>query len=169
MRALWREMAGRLGLRVDFIESTWGNGVDAGRIEALLADDRDEQIKAVCVVHNETSTGVASDIRLGSPGDRPCARHPALMMVDTVSSLASLDFRHEEWGVDVSVSCSQKGLMLPPGIGFNAVSAKARAAAKTASNAPSYWSWDAALAAHRRRAASPIRRRRIFCSGSPRR
>jgi alanine-glyoxylate transaminase/serine-glyoxylate transaminase/serine-pyruvate transaminase len=143
---LWREMAGRLGLQVDFIESTWGNGVDAGRIEALLADDRDKQIKAVCVVHNETSTGVASDVasvRRAIDG----ARHPALLMVDTVSSLASFDFRHDDWGIDVTVSCSQKGLMLPPGIGFNAVSAKALAAAKTTPNAPSYWSWEAALAA----------------------
>ena len=144
---LWREMAGRLGLRVDFIESTWGNGVDAGRIGALLAGDRDEQIKAVCVVHNETSTGVASDIDSVRRAIDD-ARHPALLMVDTVSSLASLDFRHDEWGVDVTVSCSQKGLMLPPGLGFNAVSAKARAAAKTTANAPSYWSWEAALAAH---------------------
>ncbi len=142
---LWRELAGRLGLEVDLIGGNWAGGADPAAIEARLTDDTDHAIKAVCVVHNETSTGVTSriaDIRAAI--DR--AGHPALYMVDTISSLASIDYRHDEWGVDVTVGGSQKGLMLPPGLGFNAVSEKARAAAASARLPRSYWDWEAMLA-----------------------
>jgi alanine-glyoxylate transaminase/serine-glyoxylate transaminase/serine-pyruvate transaminase len=145
---LWRELAGRLDLTVDLIPGDWRRGADAGAIEAKLADDRSHQIKAVCVVHNETSTGVASQI---APLRRAIDRvgHPALFMVDTISSLASIDYRHDEWGVDVTVAGSQKGLMLPPGLSFNAISAKALAAAKSARLTRSYWDWQAMLAANK--------------------
>lgn len=142
---LWRELAGRLGLEVELISGNWAGGADPAAIEARLTDDTDHAIKAVCVVHNETSTGVTSriaDIRAGI--DR--AGHPALYMVDTISSLASIDYRHDEWGVDVTVGGSQKGLMLPPGLGFNAISEKARAAAASARLPRSYWDWEAMLA-----------------------
>ena len=141
---LWRELAARLGLVVDFIPSDWRSPVDPAAIEAKLIEDKTKQIKAVCVVHNETSTGVTSDI----PTIRAAiekTRHPALLMVDTISSLASIDYRHDAWGVDVTVGCSQKGLMLPPGLGLNAISAKAMAATKTAKLPRSYWAWDAML------------------------
>src|SRR5689334_720231 len=117
---LWTQMAGNLGLSVERIESDWRHGVDADAIAARLAADRSHEIKAVMVVHNETSTGVTSDIaavRRAIEG----AAHPALLLVDTISSLASIDYRHDEWGVDVTVGASQKGLMLPPGLAFNAV------------------------------------------------
>jgi alanine-glyoxylate transaminase/serine-glyoxylate transaminase/serine-pyruvate transaminase len=139
---LWRQMAGRLGLDVDFVPGDWRHGADPAAVEERLAADREHRVKAVCVVHNETSTGVASRIpEIRAAIDR--ARHPALLMVDTISSLASLDYRHDEWGVDVTVAGSQKGLMLPPGLGFNAVSQKALAAAKTARLPRSYWDWEA--------------------------
>ncbi|HLY46273.1 MAG TPA: aminotransferase class V-fold PLP-dependent enzyme [Stellaceae bacterium] len=139
---LWRQMAGRLGLDIDFVPGDWRHGVDPAQLAERLAADREHRIKAVCVVHNETSTGVVSRI----PEIRAAidaAQHPALLMVDTISSLASIDYRHDEWGVDVTVGGSQKGLMLPPGLGFNAVSDKALAAAKSATLTRSYWDWQA--------------------------
>ncbi len=141
---LWRRLAERLGLRVDFVPGVWGSGVDPEAVEAKLAEDPGHQIKAVCAVHNETSTGVTSRIaELRAAIDR--AKHPALFLVDTISSLASIDYRHDEWGVDVTVAGSQKGLMLPPGLGFNAVSDKARAASGTARLQRSYWDWEEML------------------------
>ena len=143
--ALWKKLAERLGLAVEFLPGDWRHGVSADAIEARLAADAQHAIRAVCVVHNETSTGVTSripDVR--SAIDR--ARHPALYMVDTISSLASIDYRHDEWGVDVTVAGSQKGLMLPPGLSFNAISGKALAAAKTAKLPRSYWDWSEMLA-----------------------
>jgi alanine-glyoxylate transaminase/serine-glyoxylate transaminase/serine-pyruvate transaminase len=141
---LWHGMANRLGLAPEFIKCDWRHGADPAAIEARLTEDRKHEIKAVCVVHNETSTGVASRIgEVRKAIDR--ARHPALYMVDTISSLASIDYRHEEWGVDVTVAGSQKGLMLPPGLSFNAVSDKALAASKTAKLPRSYWSWEEML------------------------
>jgi len=138
---LWQRMAGKLGLEVDFIPGDWRRGADAGLLEAKLAEDKAHAVKAVMVVHNETSTGVASRIPLIRQAiDR--ARHPALLMVDTISSLGSLPYRHDEWGVDVTVSCSQKGLMLPPGLGFNAISDKAIAASKSNKTPRSYWDWE---------------------------
>jgi alanine-glyoxylate transaminase / serine-glyoxylate transaminase / serine-pyruvate transaminase len=137
---LWRDMAVRLGLEVDFLPGDWRHGVDPAAVEERLAADRDRTIKAVAVVHNETSTGVTSripDVRRGI--DR--AGHPALLLVDTISSLGSIDYRHDEWGVDVTVGGSQKGLMLPPGLGFNAISGKALAAARAARLPRSYWDW----------------------------
>ncbi|HYC44132.1 MAG TPA: aminotransferase class V-fold PLP-dependent enzyme [Burkholderiales bacterium] len=139
--SLWHSMAKRLGLQPEFIASEWRHGADAAAIEAKLAEDKTHTIKAVCVVHNETSTGAVSriaDVRKAI--DR--TKHPALYMVDTISSLASIDYRHDEWGVDVTVAGSQKGLMLPPGLSFNAISDKALAASKTAKLPRSYWSWD---------------------------
>ena len=147
--SLWRKLAGRLGLEVDFLEGDWRHPVDAAAIGARLADDAERRIKAVCVVHNETSTGVTSDVtavRRTIDG----AGHPALLMVDTISSLGSVDYRHDEWGVDVTVAGSQKGLMLPPGLAFNAVSAKALAAADTARLPRSYWDWREMLTANER-------------------
>ena len=145
---LWRRLAERLGLRPEFLAGDWRHPADAQAIHARLADDTAHAIKAVCVVHNETSTGVVSDIAaVRAAIDR--ARHPALLLVDTISSLASIDYRHDEWGVDVTVGGSQKGLMLPPGLCFNAVSAKARAAAKRATLPRAYWGWDEIIAANR--------------------
>jgi alanine-glyoxylate transaminase / serine-glyoxylate transaminase / serine-pyruvate transaminase len=143
--ALWRKLAQRLGLAVDFLPGDWRHGVSADAIEAQLVADREHAIKAVCVVHNETSTGVTSrmpDVRGAIDG----AGHPALFMVDTISSLASIDYRHDEWRVDVTVAGSQKGLMLPPGLSFNAISAKALVAAKSAKLPRSYWDWQEMLA-----------------------
>jgi alanine-glyoxylate transaminase/serine-glyoxylate transaminase/serine-pyruvate transaminase len=143
--ALWHRMAARLGLEPEFIPGDWRHGADAAAIQARLAEDRAGHIKAVCVVHNETSTGVTSrisDIRRAINA----ARHPALLMVDTISSLGSIDFRADEWGVDVTVAGSQKGLMLPPGLSFNCISQKARAAAKSARLPRSYWDWEEMLA-----------------------
>jgi alanine-glyoxylate transaminase/serine-glyoxylate transaminase/serine-pyruvate transaminase len=142
---LWRRLAERLGLEVDFLPGDWRRGVDPAAVEARLAADSGRQIKAVCIVHNETSTGVASrvgDVRQAI--DR--AGHPALFMVDTISSLASIDYRHDDWGVDVTVAGSQKGLMLPPGLSFNAVSEKALKASGEARLTRSYWAWDEMLA-----------------------
>jgi alanine-glyoxylate transaminase/serine-glyoxylate transaminase/serine-pyruvate transaminase len=145
---LWREMAGRLGLDVEFVAGDWRHGIDPQAVEAILAQDRAHAIKAVMAVHNETSTGVTSRIgAIRAAIDR--ARHPALFLVDTISSLASIDYRHDEWGVDVTVAGSQKGLMLPPGLSFNAISDKALAAHKTARLPRSYWDWSAMLAANR--------------------
>src|SRR6185312_4457327 len=116
---LWRQMAQRLGINVEFVAGDWRHGVDPAEVERRLAADKSHSIKSVMAVHNETSTGVTSRIaEIRAAIDR--ARHPALFMVDTISSLASIDYRHEEWGVDVTVAGSQKGLMLPPGLGFNA-------------------------------------------------
>jgi alanine-glyoxylate transaminase / serine-glyoxylate transaminase / serine-pyruvate transaminase len=141
---LWRQMAGRWGIEVDFIPGDWRHGVDPAVIEAKLAEDRSRAIKAVMVVHNETSTGVTS--RIGDVRKAiDAAGHPALLLVDTISSLGSADYRHEEWGVDVTVSCSQKGLMLPPGLGFTAMSEKALAASKTNKMPRSYWDWQEML------------------------
>ncbi|MCX7176577.1 MAG: aminotransferase class V-fold PLP-dependent enzyme [Proteobacteria bacterium] len=142
---LWQKMAQKLGLQVDFVAGDWRHGVDPAQIEAKLAEDTGHSIKAVMVVHNETSTGVTSRIAaIRKAIDK--AGHPALFMVDTISSLASIDYRHDEWGVDVTVAGSQKGLMLPPGLSFNAVSEKALAASKTARMPRSYWAWEEMLA-----------------------
>src|SRR5499426_808935 len=141
---LWQKMAAKLGLEVEFLPGDWRHGADPEAIEKRLRSDRDQQLKAVCVVHNETSTGVASRIpELRKAID--AAKHPALFMVDTISSLASIDYRHDEWGVDVTVAGSQKGLMLPPGLGFNAVSEKALAASRSARLPRSYWDWQEML------------------------
>jgi alanine-glyoxylate transaminase/serine-glyoxylate transaminase/serine-pyruvate transaminase len=142
---LWKNMALKLGLIPEFIETDWRAGVDANRIEARLREDKAHAIKAVCVVHNETATGATSRIdEVRKAID--AAGHPALLMVDTISGLASADYRHDEWGVDITVSGSQKGLMLPPGISFNAVSDKAIAAAKASKTAKLFWSWEEMLA-----------------------
>jgi alanine-glyoxylate transaminase / serine-glyoxylate transaminase / serine-pyruvate transaminase len=137
---LWRDMATRLGVAVDFVPGDWRHGVEPAAVRQKLSDDRDHTIKAVAVVHNETSTGVASRIaEIRTAMDD--ARHPALLLVDTISSLGSIDYRHDEWRVDVTVAGSQKGLMLPPGLGFNAVSEKALAAATDARLPRAYWDW----------------------------
>lgn len=144
---LWKRLAERLGLVVEFIPGDWRHGADPAEIEARLAADTEHRYKAVCVVHNETSTGVTSriaDVRKAI--DR--ARHPALFMVDTISGLASADYRHDEWGVDVTVSGSQKGLMLPPGLSFNAISSKALEATKTAKLPRAYWEWNEMIASN---------------------
>ncbi|MFW5679869.1 MAG: pyridoxal-phosphate-dependent aminotransferase family protein [Pseudomonadota bacterium] len=144
---LWHKMALRIGVKPTFIEGDWRFGVDAARIEERLRADKAHAIKAVCVVHNETSTGVASRIdRVRKAID--AAGHPALLMVDTISSLASIDYRQDEWGVDVTVGGSQKGLMLPPGLSFNALSPKAIEAAKTAKLPRSFWNWEEMIAAN---------------------
>jgi alanine-glyoxylate transaminase/serine-glyoxylate transaminase/serine-pyruvate transaminase len=138
---LWHGMATRLALQPEFIKGDWRHGADAAAIEQRLAADKGHELKALCVVHNETSTGVTSRIaEVRKALDR--AKHPALLMVDTISSLASIDYRHDEWGVDVTVAGSQKGLMLPPGLSFNGISEKALAASKSAKLPRSYWSWD---------------------------
>nr|WTB31325.1 aminotransferase class V-fold PLP-dependent enzyme [Streptomyces sp. NBC_00830] len=145
---LWQEMARGLGFTVDFVPGDWRHGADPGAVEEKLAADTSHTIKAVCVVHNETSTGVTSriaDIRRAIDA----AGHPALLLVDTISSLGSIDYRHDEWGVDVTVAGSQKGLMLPPGLSFNAVSAKALEASKTASHPKSFWDWKPILEANK--------------------
>jgi alanine-glyoxylate transaminase/serine-glyoxylate transaminase/serine-pyruvate transaminase len=150
--ALWARLAGRLGLSTEILEwrgddadlpeaPGWRHGVQASLIQERLEKDKEHRIKAVCVVHNETSTGVTSDI----PAVRKAidaAKHPALLIVDSISGLASADFRHDEWGVDVTISGSQKGLMLPPGLSFNALSPRAIEASKSAKLPKSYWAWD---------------------------
>jgi alanine-glyoxylate transaminase/serine-glyoxylate transaminase/serine-pyruvate transaminase len=142
---LWQKMAARLGLQVDLIPGDWRHGAQPEAIEQRLRADHDQAIRAVCVVHNETSTGVTSRIaEIRKSLD--AAGHPALLMVDTISSLASIDYRHDEWGVDVTVAGSQKGLMLPPGLSFNCVSPKALAASKGARLPRSYWAWDEMIA-----------------------
>ena len=145
---LWHNMAVALGLEVDFVPTDWRHGVDPSVVERKLVEDKRHHIKSVMAVHNETSTGVTSRIpEIRAAIDR--ASHPALLMVDTISSLASIDYRHEEWGVDVTVGCSQKGLMLPPGLGLNAISDKALAASKSARLPRSYWDWEAMLTANK--------------------
>ena len=145
--SLWSEMAKRLGVKAILLETDWRRGADPAAIEAALKADKDGRIRAVCVVHNETSTGCVSPVAairraIDSVG------HPALLFVDTISSLASIDYRHDEWGVDVTVAGSQKGLMLPPGLSFNAVSARALEASRTARLARSYWDWRPMLEAN---------------------
>ena len=140
----WRETATKLGLQVDYAPGTWRRGASPEDLEQRLRDDTAHTIKAVVVVHNETSTGVVSriaDLRKAMNS----ARHPALLIVDTVSSLGSIDFRHDEWEVDVTVTGSQKGLMLPPGLGYNAISGKALAASKKATLPKAYWDWEPML------------------------
>jgi alanine-glyoxylate transaminase/serine-glyoxylate transaminase/serine-pyruvate transaminase len=141
---LWCNMAVKLGLEVSFVPGDWRHGVDPEIVEKKLSEDRDHKFKVVAVVHNETSTGVTSRVaEIRRAIDR--AGHPALFMVDTISSLASIDYRHDEWGVDVTVGCSQKGLMLPPGLGLNAISEKALKASKSAKIPRSYWDWQAMI------------------------
>jgi len=145
--ALWERVASRFGLDVEVVPGDWRSGVSPALVEEKLTADTGHAIKAVCVVHNETSTGVTSrigEVRRAIDG----AAHPALFMVDTISSLASIDYRHDEWGVDVTVSGSQKGLMLPPGLSFNAISEKALVAAKGSQFPKSYWHWDDMLEAN---------------------
>ena len=145
---LWQQIANRLGIESEIIDTDWRHGADPAVIENKLAEDKGHEIEAVCIVHNETSTGVVSNIaNIRKAID--AAGHPALLMVDTISSLASIDYCMDEWGVDVTVAGSQKGLMLPPGLSFNAVSNKALGASKDAKLARSYWSWDDMLAANR--------------------
>jgi alanine-glyoxylate transaminase/serine-glyoxylate transaminase/serine-pyruvate transaminase len=144
---LWRAMAVRLGLKPIMLGGDWRMGIDPGKIAERLRQDTAGDIKAISIVHNETSTGCASridEVRRAMDD----ARHPALLMVDTISTLGSIDFRHDEWGVDVTVGCSQKGLMLPPGLSFNAVGEKALAAAKSARLPRSYWAWDEMIKAN---------------------
>ena len=145
--SLWYKLAARLGVHTELLKTDWRRGADPQAIEARLAADKEGKIKAVCVVHNETSTGAMSrisDIRAAIDA----AQHDALLMVDTISSLGSSDYCHDAWGVDVTVAGSQKGLMLPPGLSFNAVSEKARQAAKTADLPRSYWDWEDQIAAN---------------------
>lgn len=144
---LWSKMAKRLGLEAEVVPGDWRSGVDAGAIEARLREDKAHAIKAVAVVHNETSTGVASNVAAVRRA-LDAAGHPALLLVDTISSLGSIDYRHDEWGVDVTVGGSQKGLMLPPGLSFNAISEKALAAAKRARLPRAFWDWEDMLAAN---------------------
>ena len=157
--SLWQKMALRLGLAPEFLAyagadevlpnaAGWRQGVQAEQIEARLRQDSGHQIRAVCVVHNETSTGVTSDIAAVSRAI-DAVKHPALLMVDSISGLASADYRHDDWGVDVTISGSQKGLMLPPGISFNAVSPRALAAAKTATLPRAFWDWAEIIAMNR--------------------
>ena len=138
---LWKKMAERIGLEPVFIPTDWRQGLDPKAIEAKLREDKNKEIKAVCVLHNETSTGALAPIaEIRKAID--AAGHPALFMVDTISSLASTDYRHDEWGVDVSVGGAQKGLMMPPGMSFNAISDKALAANKASKLPKSFFAWD---------------------------
>ena len=141
---LWIELASRLGLQPEICEGDWRGGAIADVIEARLSADMKHEIKAVCIVHNETSTGALSDVKaVRNAIDN--AKHPALFLVDTISGLGSADYKHDDWGVDVTITGSQKGLMLPPGLGFNAVSEKAVTASKSAKLLRSYWDWTAQL------------------------
>jgi alanine-glyoxylate transaminase/serine-glyoxylate transaminase/serine-pyruvate transaminase len=144
---LWAEVATRLGIEAEVVAGDWTRGVDPAAVQQVLEHDHDRRIRAVLVVHNETSTGVTSRIDLVRKA-MSAARHDALLFIDTVSSLASIDVRHDEWGVDVTLSSSQKGLMLPPGLSFQAISDKALAAARTARLPKSYWSWEPMFAAN---------------------
>ncbi|WP_104162066.1 alanine--glyoxylate aminotransferase family protein [Arthrobacter sp. ZGTC212] len=145
--ALWKKMAEELGLVVELVPGDWRHGIDPAVVEERLSADREHEIQAVCCVHNETSTGVTSRIaEVRAAMD--AASHPALLLVDTISSLGAIDYRHDEWGVDVTISGSQKGLMLPPGLSFNAVSAKALRARETAGLPKSFWDWLPILAAN---------------------
>ena len=146
--SLWHKMASRLGLDTEFLATDWRRGVDPQQVEDRLRADSENKIKAVCIVHNETSTGSTSrvnEVRLAMNN----AGHDALLLADTISSLASIDFRHDEWGVDVTVAGSQKGLMLPPGLSFNAVSEKALAVASKGGMRRSYWDWEEQIAANK--------------------
>jgi alanine-glyoxylate transaminase/serine-glyoxylate transaminase/serine-pyruvate transaminase len=145
--SLWHKMAKKLGLEIDLIPGDWRHGANYAEIEARLAADKGHAIKAVCVVHNETSTGVTSRIPLARKAIDN-ARHPALLLVDTISSLASIDYRHDEWGVDVTVGGSQKGMMLPPGLSFNAISDKALEAHKSAKLPRSFFDWSEMIASN---------------------
>ena len=146
---LWKKVAERLGLQVEWLEGDWRHGVDPEAVEGALRKDREGKIRAVMAVHSETSTGVASRIpRIREAMD--AAGHPALLFVDTISSLGSMDYRHDEWGVDVTVCCSQKGLMLPPGLGMNAVSTKAVEASSSATLPRAYWAWEPVLTMNQR-------------------
>jgi alanine-glyoxylate transaminase / serine-glyoxylate transaminase / serine-pyruvate transaminase len=145
---LWRQVAENFGVNVEYAPGSWRHGAVPADVEARLAGDKDHSFKAVMVVHNETSTGVTSRVsEIRRAMDR--AHHPALLIVDVISSLASIDFRHDEWGVDVTVAGSQKGLMLPPGLSFNAISEKALAANKKAKLPRSYWDWQQMLEPNR--------------------
>ena len=144
---LWKQIAERLGLDVEWVAGDWRRGVDPAQVDERLQADREHAVKAVCVVHNETSTGAASRIPLIRRAIDH-ARHPALFLVDTISSLGSIDYRHDEWSVDVTVGASQKGLMLPPGLGFNVVGEKALAAHGRAGLPRAYWDWSPVLAAN---------------------
>jgi len=146
--SLWHKMASRLGLETEFLATDWRRGVDPQQVEERLRADTENKIKAVCIVHNETSTGSTSrvnEVRLAMNN----AGHDALLLADTISSLGSIDFRHDEWGVDVTVAGSQKGLMLPPGLSFNAVSEKALAVASKGGMRRSYWDWEEQIAANK--------------------
>jgi alanine-glyoxylate transaminase/serine-glyoxylate transaminase/serine-pyruvate transaminase len=145
---LWKKMAEKLGVRTEFITTDWRTGVDAAAVEARLREDKKHEIKAVCFLHNETSTGCLSPVsEVRKAIDK--AGHPALLLVDTISSLASTDYRHDEWGVDVTIGGAQKGLMLPPGMSFNAVSDKALAASKTSKLPKAFWAWDEMIATNK--------------------
>src|SRR5882757_7945118 len=139
--SLWKKMADKLGIKSEFMGGDWRKPADPAAIEQRLKEDKDHAIKAVCIVHNETSTGVVSDIGAVRRAI-DSARHPALLLVDTISSLGSIDYRHDAWGVDVTVAGSQKGLMLPPGLSFNAVSEKALTASKDSKLPKAFWNWD---------------------------
>jgi alanine-glyoxylate transaminase / serine-glyoxylate transaminase / serine-pyruvate transaminase len=141
---LWKQMADRLGIVNEFISGDWRSGVDANRIEDVLRADTEQKIRAVCCVHHETSCGITSNIAAVRAAI-DAVGHPALLMADTISGLASVDFRHDEWGIDISVSGSQKGLMMPPGLGFNALSDRAIEAAKQGGAPRSYWDWSEML------------------------
>ena len=145
---LWRRLAEKFGLKVEFVPGNWRRGVSEDDVSAILSEDTKHTFKAVMVVHNETSTGVTSSIpEIRRAMDR--LGHPALLMVDTISSLGSMEYRHDEWGVDVTIAGSQKGLMLPPGLSFNAISDKALAATRTAKLARFYWDWHEMLGPNR--------------------
>ena len=143
--SLWKKMADKLGIKSEFMGGDWRKPADPAAIEKRLKEDTGHAIKAVCIVHNETSTGVVSDIGAVRRAI-DAAKHPALLLVDTISSLGSIDYRHDAWGVDVTVAGSQKGLMLPPGLSFNAISEKALAASKTSKMTKAFWGWDEMLA-----------------------
>ncbi|MFL5001953.1 MAG: pyridoxal-phosphate-dependent aminotransferase family protein, partial [Xanthobacteraceae bacterium] len=145
---LWKKMAEKLGLDPEFIATDWRIGADPDAVESHLRKDKDKTIKAVCILHNETATGCLSPVHEIRKAIN-AANHPALFIVDTISSLASTDYRHDEWGVDVTVGCSQKGLMLPPGLGLNAVSDKALGAVEAARLPRSYWDWRPIIEANR--------------------
>lgn len=146
--SLWHKMANKLGVVTEFLETNWRSGADPQALATRLSEDATHQIKAVCVVHNETSTGCTSPIaKIRAVMDD--INHPALLMVDTISSLASIDYRHDEWGVDVTVAGSQKGLLLPPGLSFNAVSQKALKVASSGGMPRSYWDWDEQIQANK--------------------
>ena len=146
---LWTQLATKLGLEPELINTDWRRGADPNLVEQALRDDTNQTIKAVCVVHNETSTGCTTQVKEIRKAMDAC-NHPALLMADTISGLASADFRFDEWGVDVAIAGSQKGLMLPPGLSFNAISQKAQDAAKASTTAKSYWQWQDMLEANAR-------------------